>query len=307
MEKPTIHNPGLISWILLIILSAIWGASFMNVSIALESFPPLTLAALRIFIAAVCLTLIAFMLGYGLPSLSSQNGLKIWLHCLGMGLFSNILPFSMLSWGQQFVSSGFAGISMAVVPLLVLPLSFFFILEEKFHKRKLFGFIFGFIGVLILIGPNSILKLDGDFTSIARVACLGASFCYAVGAIITRRSPEVSLISFAAAALILSSIIIIPLALTIEGIPQHMSVRSFLAVSYLGLMPTAIATILLVRIIQTAGPAFYSLANYQVPVWSIIFGVVILNENLPIQFFIAFLLILTGLLITQAKTQRSKT
>ena len=86
-----------------------------------------------------------------------------------------------------------------------------------------------------------------------------------------------------------------------------MSVRSFLAVSYLGLMPTAIATILLVRIIQTAGPAFYSLANYQVPVWSIIFGVVILNENLPIQFYIAFLLILTGLLIAQAKTQRSKT
>ena len=232
----------------------------MSVSIALESFLPLTLAALRIFIAAVCLTLIAFMLGYGLPSLSSQNGLKIWLHCLGMGLFSNVLPFSMLSWGQQFVSSGFAGISMAVVPLLVLPLSFFFILEEKFHKRKLFGFIFGFIGVLILIGPNSILKLDGDFTSIARVACLGASFCYAVGSIITRRSPEVNLISFAAAALILSSIIIIPLALTIEGIPRHMSVRSFLAVSYLGLMPTAIATILLVRIIQTAGPAFYSLS-----------------------------------------------
>ena len=96
----------------------------MSVSIALESFLPLTLAALRIFIAAVCLTLIAFTLGYGLPSLSSQNGLKIWLHCLGMGLFSNVLPFSMLSWGQQFVSSGFAGISTSILQKEFLPLEF---------------------------------------------------------------------------------------------------------------------------------------------------------------------------------------
>ena len=88
----------------------------------------------------------------------------------------------------------------------------------------------------------------------------------------------------------------------IEEIPSHISIRSLVAITYLGLMPTAIATILLVRIIQTAGPAFYSQANYQVPVWSIIFGVVVLNENLPIQFFIAFTLILAGLLIAQAKT-----
>lgn len=302
MVKPTIHNPGLISWILLIILSAIWGASFISVSIALESLSPLILAAIRIFIAAVCLTLIAFILGHGLPSLNSQDGLQIWLHCLGMGVFSNALPFSLLSWGQQHVSSGFAGISMAVVPLLVLPLSFFFILDEKLTKQKVIGFILGFLGVIILVNPSSIFTLNGDDTSLARVACVGASFCYAIGSIITRRCPKVNLISFAAAALILSSILITPLALMIEEIPSHISIRSLVAITYLGLMPTAIATILLVRIIQTAGPAFYSQANYQVPVWSIIFGVVVLNENLPIQFFIAFTLILAGLLIAQAKT-----
>jgi len=306
MLKPTIHNPGLISWILLIILSAIWGASFISVSIALESLSPLILVAIRIFIAAVCLTLIAFIFGHGLPSLSSENGTQIWLHCLGMGLFSNVLPFSLLSWGQQYVSSGFAGISMAVVPLLVLPLSIFFIFDEKFSKQKFIGFILGFLGVVVLVEPNSIFTLTGDHTSLARIACLGASFCYAIGSIITRRCPEVDLISFAAAALILSSIIITPLALTIGQIPSHISVRSLVAISYLGLMPTAIATILLVRIIQTAGPAFYSQANYQVPVWSIIFGAVVLNESLPFHFFIAFSLILAGLLIAQAKTNKSK-
>ncbi len=59
----------------------------------------------------------------GLPPAGTPRGRRIWLHCVGMGIFSNALPFALLSWGQVQVSSGFAGISMAVVPLLVLPLA----------------------------------------------------------------------------------------------------------------------------------------------------------------------------------------
>lgn len=304
MTTPTIQNPGLISWGLLILLSIIWGASFLSVSYALESFSPLMLAAVRIFIAAICLTSLAFIIGEKLPALSTKEGLTIWLHCLGMGLFSNVLPFSLLSWGQQYVSSGFAGISMAIVPLLVLPLSIIFVAEEYFSFKKLFGFSIGFVGIILLIGPNSILNVGENNMSTARLACVAAAACYSIGSIITRRCPKVSLISFSAAALILASITIVPIALMTEELPQNLSFRSVLAISYLSFIPTAVATIILVRIIQTAGPAFMSQVNYQVPIWSIIFGTLFLNEVLPTKFFLAFLLIVAGLLITQAKIWR---
>ena len=304
MTAPTIQNPGLISWALLVFLSIIWGASFISVSYALESFSPLMLAAVRILIASICVTSLAFIIGDKLPTLSTKEGQKIWLHCLGMGFFSNAIPFSLLSWGQQYVSSGFAGICMAIVPLLVLPLSIIFVSEEHFSFKKLIGFSVGFLGVILLIGPNSILNLSEDIISSARLACVGAAACYSIGSIITRRCPEVSLISFSAAALILASIIIVPIALITEGLPKNLTIKSFIAISYLGLIPTAVATIILVRIIQTAGPAFMSQVNYQVPIWSIIFGTLFLNEILPTQFFLAFLLIATGLLISQAKIWR---
>jgi drug/metabolite transporter (DMT)-like permease len=304
MTAPTIQNPGLISWALLVLLSIIWGASFISVSFALESFSPLMLAAMRILIAAICLTSLAFIIGDKLPTLSTKEGQKIWLHCLGMGLFSNVIPFSLLSWGQQYVSSGFAGICMAIVPLIVLPLSIIFVTEEYFSFKKLIGCSIGFLGVILLIGPNSILNQSENIISSARLACVGAAACYSIGSIFTRRCPKVSLISFSAAALILASIIIVPTALITEGLPQNLSIKSFIAISYLGFIPTAVATIILVRIIQTAGPAFMSQVNYQVPIWSIIFGTLFLNEILPAQFFFAFLLIVTGLLITQAKIWR---
>ena len=304
MTAPTIHKPGLISWALLIFLSIIWGASFLSVFYALESFSPLMLAALRIFIAAVCLTSLAFIIGDGLPTLRTREGLQIWLHCLGMGLFSNVIPFSLLSWGQQYVSSGFAGISMAIVPLFVLPLSILFVVEEAFSFKKLIGFFIGFAGIILLIVPNSSFDLNETIMSSARLACVGAAACYSIGSIITRLCPKVSLISFSAAALILASIAIIPIALVTEGIPEAVTTNSLIAIFYLGFMPTAVATVLLVRIVQTAGPSFYSLVNYQVPVWSIIFGTIFLNEILPTQFFLAFLLIVTGLLISQAQIWR---
>ena len=306
MTSSTLKKPGLIGWVLIILLSIIWGASFFSVSYALEGFSPLTLAAARIVIAATCLTTFAFISGNGLPTLRTKIGLRIWLHCLGMGLLSNAIPFSLLSWGQQYVSSGFAGISMAIVPLFVLPLAITFIEEETFSIKKAIGFFVGFIGVVLLVGPITSLEHNGTTFSTARLACVLAAACYSVGSIITRLCPKVSLISFSAAALILASLIILPIALMVEGMPKAPPITSLLAIGYLGLMPTAIATIILVKIIQTAGPSFYSLVNYQVPIWAIIFGVIFLQEKLSSQFFFAFFLIIGGLFITQVKVLNTK-
>jgi drug/metabolite transporter (DMT)-like permease len=218
-----------------------------------------------------------------------------------MGLFSNALPFALLSWGQRFVTSGFAGISMAVVPLLVLPLAHVFVPGERMTPRKVAGFLVGFVGVVLLIGPGA---AAGDGTGPARLACVAASCCYAVGAIITRLAPPGPFLSFGAGGLLVATAAILPLALGIEGWPAEPGLPALLGLLYLGIFPTALATVMLVYVVQSAGPSFLSLVNYQVPVWAVVIGLVVLGEALPPQFLAALGLILAGVAVSQMPRAR---
>jgi drug/metabolite transporter (DMT)-like permease len=296
-------NPhSLLNWALLIILGIIWGGSFMGAKLALAGFGPMTVAALRLVIATIILVCFAYIFRNGLPKWNTATDKRIWLHILGMGLLTNAIPFTLLNWGQLRVSSGFAGISMAVVPLLVLPLAHFLVEGDQMSRRKVFGFLIGFAGVVTLVGPSNFMDASQNpLETIARIACIGAACCYAIGSIITRRCPPVGLLSYSAAGLLVGTIGMVPIALYFEGIPAIPDPKAALAIVYLGLFPTALATIMLVYVINKAGPTFMSLVNYQVPIWAIIFGVVFLNEELPASFLGALVLILLGLGVSQRK------
>ena len=288
------------NWALLIILGVIWGGSFMGSKLALVGFGPLTVSALRLIIATVILVSFSYIFRNGLPRWETATDKRIWLHILGMGLFTNAIPFTLLNWGQLRVTSGFAGITMAVVPLLVLPLAHFLVQGDQMSRKKVFGFIIGFIGVVILVGPSKFIATSGDpLEPLARLACVGAACCYAIGSIITRLCPPVGLLSYSAAGLLLGTIGMVPVALYFEGLPNVPDTSAILGVIYLGLFPTALATIMLVNVINKAGPTFMSLVNYQVPIWAVVFGIVFLNEQLPPSFLGALALILVGLSISQ--------
>ncbi|NOX40996.1 MAG: DMT family transporter [Alphaproteobacteria bacterium] len=302
-RKPTATN-----WALLVFLGVIWGGSFPAVKVALTGFEPLTVAALRIALAAVVLLILAYVFGEGLPKFATPRDRRVWLHCLGMAIFTNAVPFTLLSWAQLYVSAGFAGITMAVVPLMVLPLAHFLIPGERLGPKKLVGFAVGFVGVIILIGPQAFLSSGADLENLARLASLGATAGYAIGSIITRLAPSTPQLTFSAGALLLASLIMLPTAYLVEGLPVNPPVPAILAIAYLGLVPTALATVILVRIIAQVGPSFLSLVNYQVPVWATIMGIIFLSESLPTQFIGALALILLGLGISQAKSwQRFRT
>ena len=306
MRFKIIINNIFFSWFLLISLGIIWGMSFLGVELALTSFKPLTIASFRITLAAIILFLICNLTGNKFPSHTDPNGIKVLLHCLGFGLFSNAIPFSLLSWGQIHVTSGFAGIAMAVVPLVVLPMSHYLVPNQKMTKVKLIGFIVGFIGIIILIGPSAFEVTNNNTIISAQIACILASVCYATGSIITKLTPPVNLVSFTSCSLLFSSLIMVPLSFAIDGFPDFNFDLSFLGLIYLGLFPTALATIMLVTLIRLKGPPFLSLVNYQVPVWALVFGYFILNEKLPTQFIIALLIILTGLGISQINKSNFK-
>jgi drug/metabolite transporter (DMT)-like permease len=226
---------------------------------------------------------------------------RTWTHAIGFGFFSNVLPFSLLGFGQSHVASGFAGITMAAVPLFTMILAQRFIPGERMTLPRIIGLGLGMAGVVTLIGPRAFASSGADLENLARLACVGSTLSYAIGSIITRRCPPVPLAAFSAAGLLAAAVMIVPTAVLIEGVPDLSgNFKPLLSVLYLGLMPTALATLLLVQVINSAGPTFLTQANYQVPVWSVIFGTLILHERLPAQFLAALGLILAGLLISNA-------
>ena len=295
--------PAALDWGLLALLGVVWGGAFLGVELALDSLAPIWVATSRIALAAALLLAIALITGDGLPAFTTRTDRRVWLHCFGMGMFTNAIPFSLLAWGQQYVTSSFAGITMAVVPLLVLPMSHFLIPGEKLTCRRVAGFAIGFAGVVVLIAGKQLASgtfdLTGDAMLPAQLACVLASCCYACGSIVTRLCPPVSTLSFAAAGLVCATVVLVPLALLTAGLPGVVSSTSLWGVLYLALCPTGAATILLTVVISRAGPPFLSLVNYQVPVWAVLIGAVVLAEAIPSHFIIALLVILTGLTVAR--------
>lgn len=285
-------HPTLFNWLSILILGLIWGGTFMVVAIALEGYGPLTVACARTSLGAVSLLLLVQILRRPWPS-----DPIVWRYLLVIGVLNTALPFALLSWGQQYVPSAFAGISMAALPLFVFPLAHIFT-DEKMSTRRTLGVLIGFTGAAVLIGPGAFDFSDGSM-ALPQLACIGASACYAVSSILTRRCPPVDSITLAALTLVVGACCLIPAMLIFEGTPEWVNGRAGYAIIFLGLVPTAFAALLRVTTIRTAGAVFMTLVNYQVPVWSMVFGAWVLSEVLPLRFFVALALILTGLAVSQ--------
>lgn len=288
-----VQQPNHRDWGGVIALGLIWGATFMVVAIALEGYGPVTVATARTTLGAVMLLVLMRLTGRRMPRIDGP----LWASITVIGALSTALPFVLLSWGQQYVPSAFAGLSMAAVPLMVLPLAHFFA-DEPMNLRRLVGVSLGFSGALVLIGPG-LAQLGQGAEPLAQLACVGAAFCYASSSVITRRCPPVDPVVLSALTLVVGAVILLPIMVMTEGLPSWQGTRSGLAIIVLGLIPTAFATLLRVSIILSAGSVFMTLVNYQVPIWSMVFGAWILSEALPLRFFIALVMILFGLAISQ--------
>ncbi len=286
--QPTLGN-----WLSIAALGLIWGATFMVVAIALEGYGPLTVACARTTLGAVALLLLMRVLRRPLPTFTPQ--MRGYL--VAIGLLNTAVPFALLSWGQQYVPSAFAGISMAALPLFVLPMAHFFT-DEKLQLRSILGVSLGFVGATVLIGPG-VLRIGTGMEPLGQIACVCASISYAISSIMTRRCPPIDPITLAALLLTVGSVALIPAMLIFEGIPPAGALRPTIAILFLGFVPTALAALIRVATIRSAGAVFMTLVNYQVPLWSMLFGVLVLNEVLPLRFFAALGLILIGIAISQ--------
>jgi drug/metabolite transporter (DMT)-like permease len=283
------------SWIMVATLGLVWGATFLFIELALEGITPFWLASARIGFACA-LTCVVWLWRGGRFFLSEKTD---WPLTLFVGALSTAVPFLLLSWGLQHVHSGFAGVSMAAIALMVLPLSHLLIPGETMTVRRTLGFVIGFAGVCVLIGGQALESSGAAMENAGRLACLAAAGCYALSSVGMRRLPPVDPVGLAAVPLLIGSAVVFPAAVIVEGVPAVPDGRTLLILAVLGLIPTAGANLLRVLVIRSAGPVFMSLTNYQVPIWSVVFGILILGEPLHISLFLALALILAGVFISQ--------
>jgi drug/metabolite transporter (DMT)-like permease len=286
-----------LSWLMVTVLGVTWGGTFLVTEVALEGITPFWLAAGRITFAAVLMLAIWRARGGQLFAQPPQRSTA--LSVLAMGAFSTAIPFTLLAWGQQYVTGGFAGVSMASVALIVLPLSHFFLPAERLTWRRSTGFAIGFVGVCVLIGGQAFESSGLAGETAGRVACVSAACCYGGSSILMRRLPAVDPIGLATVLLLIATAMTVPVALIVEGPPPLPDTKTLMVIAFLGLIPTAAASMLRVLVIRSAGPVFMSLTNYQVPLWSVLLGAWLLSEPLPPSLLLAMALILSGVGLSQ--------
>jgi len=283
------------SWLMVATLGLVWGGTFMVQELALNHVAPFWVSGGRIGFAALITVAIWQLRGGRIFTTSEAD----WPRLAIVSLASAALPFMALAWGQQYVTSGFTGVTMAAVALVVLPMAHFMVPGERMTLRRTLGFVIGFVGVVVLIGPGAFSTSGAQNELGGRLACLFAAACYAVSSVLIRRLPPIDPFGLAAMTLIFGTLAVLPIAFAAHGVPPVPAPAGLFYLVVLGLIPTTAANLLRIVVIRSAGPVFMSLTNYMVPLWSVLLGGLVLGEAFPPTLFWAMGLILTGVALSQ--------
>ena len=277
-------------WFLLIVLSIVWGGSFFFNEIALTELLPIQIVATRICLAAVVLWLYLFATGKQV----SLNFDQVKSMCI-MAAINNVIPFSLIVWGQTFIESGLASILNATVPLFAVILAHFLTTDEKIASHKLIGVLIGLFGVVVLIGPGALFGQHNQL--IGQLACLVASISYALSSIYGKRLKSIPPILTSASSLTAAALYMFVACWWFEApLFQSASIPVILSVTMLGIFSTAVAYILYFRILAEAGATNITLVAFLIPISAIFLGVFFLNESLQFNAVLGMLLVFLGLL-----------
>ena len=295
MTRPLSH------WLLLFALVAMWGSAFMMTGIAVRGFTPPTLVAIRLVIAAALLGGLVLLSGRRFPA-----SRRFWLFGLAISLAGNCIPFWLISFGQQRVDSSLAGILMGLMPLTTMVLAHFFVRGERLNLVKAAGFLLGFIGLLVLIGPTALLQLRGEGGDLwYQLAVLAGAVCYAVNTILARHRPPADPLVAAAGVMVMGSLVMLPIGAA--GAPAELAaapVGPLWALLALAVVATSIATVVFLKLVTVAGPSFTSFINYLIPVWAVLMGMLFLGERPGVAAMVALALILSGIGLGEVGSRR---
>ncbi len=278
-------------------LAAILASNFTATKVAVEALPPAVPVTMRVAIAAAVLLCLLFAAGQRFPPPG-----KIWWAIAGSAFFGHTLPFSLLAWAQQGLDAGLTAILMATMPLFTLLLAQIFTKDEKPNRYTIAGFTVALVGIIILFGPDKLASLSDQ--SQRQYAAMLAAMSYGVNAIVTKWLVGLTWQQSTSSFMVLAFLMSIPLLLLTDLASVSASWSVWGAVLYTGLMPTALGAVIIIFLIRRSGASFLSQINFLVPVFGVIFSIILLAERLPADGYIALAIILVGIAIARRRPKR---
>ena len=274
---------------LLLLLAAIWGASFMFIKIAVDELAPTTTMALRLVLSAIPLLAIVVWKRGLEPATTEMR--SIIGPALILGITSTAVPFTLIAWGETKIDSGVAAIGNASMPIFVALLAIRFRKSERPTGLKAFGVVLGLLGVGVLAGVNP----EGGWAGVAgTLAVILASISYAASTIYTQGLlDDVHNDVLAAASVTWGAIFLTPFGAVQAptDIPSWGVIASILALALGG---TVAGKLLYFRLVYDYGSSRASLVVYLLPVTALFYGALLLGEEITVSAIVGLVLILTG-------------
>ena len=289
---------GIVEWGLLLVLALLWGGSFFFSKIAVGELPPLTVVLCRVALAALALNAMVVLGGQPMPA-----DRRLWGAFLVMGLLNNIIPFSLIFWGQTQIASGLAAILNATTPLFTVLVAHVATNDEKLSASRLLGVFAGVAGVAVMIGPGAIAGGGG---TLAKIAVLGAALSYAFAATWGRRFRGLPPVLTATGQLTASALVMTPIALLIDrpwslALPSPRVVAALVALS---LLSTAAGYIVYFALLARAGATNVLLVTFLIPPSALLLGTLFLAEAVEARDLAGLAFIVGGLAVIDGRPVR---
>ena len=292
----TEHRIPLRAWIDLALLALLWGGSFLAIREALDEIGFLTSVAHRVTWASIMLWIIVAVRRLAVP-----RSLRVWGAFFVMGCLNNVIPFTLMAWGQLSIESGLTAILNATSAIWAVLVAALFFADERLTLRRAIGVLIGFLGVSTAIGLQNLASLE--LRSLAQLAVIGGTISYAFAGCWARaRLQDQSPLVAAAGMLTCSTLVMLPLSRALEGpLEFDLSLSTWAAIAYFALAATAAAYILYYRILAAAGAGNLLLVTLMIPPIAILLGSWARDEALTSSAYLGFALLGAGLLILDGR------
>jgi drug/metabolite transporter (DMT)-like permease len=285
-----------LEWLMLVLLSILWGGSFFFSKLALAELAPFTVVLGRVAIATLALYLVVRATGQRMP-----RSPKIWGQFLVMGVLNNLIPFSLIFWGQTHIGSGLASILNATTPLWTVLLAHVLTKDERLTTSKIVGVLVGLAGAAVVIGLDALRGVGSNV--LAQFAILGATLSYAFAGIWGKRFKGISPLVTAAGQVTCTTVLMVPIVLLVDRpwtLPG-VSLQTLGALAGLGLLSTALAYVLYFSLLARAGATNALLVTLLIPVSVLLLAAAVLGETLDLRHLLGMALIGLGLLVMDGR------
>jgi drug/metabolite transporter (DMT)-like permease len=274
---------------LLAIVAAIWGSSYMFIKVAVDEIEPTAMMFLRLVLALAVLVPVLFVAVGARRAVADIRGMG--RGAFAVGLLNMALPFVLIAWGEKHIDSGIAAIANASVPIFVALLALRFNPQERVRGLRLAGVLVGFAGVGVLTG----LHPEGGWWAIAgTLAVVAASVCYAgANHYVQHRFALTTPLILTTASCAAGALILLPFA-AVQAPKETPSWEALASVAVLGILGTAVALLFFYRMLSSYGATRSSLVTYLLPPTALIYGTLILDEQITLNAILGLILILAG-------------